>query len=241
MNPPPRPRLLDLFCSEGGAAVGYHQAGFNVTGIDIDPAVSRRFPYSFIRADALEYAAEHGHKYDAIHASPPCQAYSRVAGSMKPEALAKYPKLIPAVRELLDSLGKPYIIENVVGAPLHDPVLLCGSMFGLEAPDTDGTPLRLERHRLFESNVYITAPSDCAHDKAIQVAGVYGGGSARRKGKSPTERRGGYTPAKDVRAALMGISHMTRNGLSEAIPPAYTRWLGHQLLGHHLLMEMSAA
>lgn len=236
MNPPPRPRLLDLFCSEGGAAVGYHQAGFRVTGIDINRTVSRRYPYNFLFADALEYAAEHGHKFDAIHASPPCQGYSRAAGSMTAEQLSRYPKLIPAVRELLDSLGKPYIIENVVGAPLMAPTLLCGSMFALSAPDVDGTPLRLERHRLFESNVAICAPGECSHDKAVQVAGVYGGGASRRKGKSLTERRGGYTPVKDVRAALMGITHMSQQGLSEAIPPAYTRWLGGQLLS-----EMSRA
>ncbi|QGJ92780.1 DNA methyltransferase [Arthrobacter phage Pureglobe5] len=238
MNPPPRPKLLDLFCSEGGAAVGYHQAGFSVTGIDIDRKPARRYPYNFILADALQYAAEHGHEYDAIHASPPCQGYSRTAVSMKPEQLAKYPKLIPEVRELLDSLGKPYIIENVVGAPLQEPVLLCGSMFALEAPDIDGTPLRLERHRLFESNMPITAPSPCVHDRSIQVAGVYGGGSIRRKSKSLTDRRGGYTPVKEVRALLMGIGHMSQLGLSEAIPPAYTRWLGAQLLHS---MEMSHA
>lgn len=233
-----KPRLLDLFCCEGGAGKGYAEAGFDVTGVDIDPTKARRYPYNFIAGDAITYLKAHGHEYDAIHASPPCQGYSITARSMKPETLAKYPLLIPELRALLQDLGLPYIIENVVGAPLQDPVLLCGSMFNLAATDTDGTPLRLERHRLFESNAPISAPRECFHDKAIQVAGVYGGGTSRRKAKSPTERRGGYTPATEVRAALMGVTHMSRRGMSEAIPPAYTRWLGSQLAAS---LELTAA
>lgn len=224
-----RPRLLDLFCCEGGASRGYAEAGFQVTGIDIDKKVARRYPFNFIWADALDYVAKHGHKYDAIHASPPCQGYSVTAHSLAPAQLAKYPRLIPATRAALRTAGKPYIIENVIGAPMENPVLLCGSMFNLTAPDTDGTPLRLERHRLFESNVPISAPSRCAHDPAVMVAGVYGGGSSKRH--EAGAGRGGYTPVKSVRGALMGVSsQMSQLGLSEAIPPAYTRHLGAALM-----------
>lgn len=224
-----RPRLLDLFCCEGGASRGYAQAGFQVTGIDIDKRAARRYPFNFIWADALDYVTKHGHKYDAIHASPPCQGYSVTAHSLTPAQLAKYPRLIGQTRDALRATGKPYIIENVVGAPMEDPVLLCGSMFNLTAPDTDGSPLRLERHRLFESNVPISAPSACVHDPLVAVGGVYGGGASKRH--EPGAGRGGYTPVKSVRGALMGIDgQMSQLGLSEAIPPAYTRHLGAALM-----------
>lgn len=222
-----KPLLLDLFCCEGGAARGYAAAGFRVEGVDTNRSVARRYPFTFHLANALDYVAEHGHRYDAIHASPPCQAYSTLAASLTPRQLAGYPKLITPVRELLEASGKPYIIENVVGAPLKDPVLLCGSMFGLEAEDADGTPLRLERHRLFESNVPLVQPAGHHHDPGKQVAGIYGGGISRRTGG-----RGGYTPILRVRQKLMGVRHMTQLGLSEAIPPAYTEYLGTQLMEH---------
>jgi DNA (cytosine-5)-methyltransferase 1 len=230
VNPPPKPLLLDLFCCEGGAARGYAAAGFRIEGVDTDRSVARRYPFTFHYGDALAYLAEHGHRYDAIHASPPCQAYSTLAASLSPRQLASYPKLIDPVRELLEASGKPYIIENVVGAPLRDPVLLCGSMFDLTAPDVDGTPLRLERHRLFESNVPLVEPPVHRHDPAQTVAGIYGGGRSVRGGKGTG--RGGYTPILQVRQRLMGVRHMTQQGLSEAIPPAYTEYLGTQLIGH---------
>lgn len=222
------PVLLDLFCCEGGAARGYAKAGFRVEGVDLNRSVSRRYPFTFHYGDALEFLARHGHRYDAIHASPPCQAYSTLAASLTPAQLAGYPKLIDPVRELLEASGKPYIIENVVGAPLRDPVLLCGSMFGLVTEDRDGTLLRLERHRLFESNIPLTQPELHSHDPARKVAGIYGGGRSDRGGKGST--RGGYTPHLEVRQRIMGVRHMTQLGLSEAIPPAYTEYLGKQLM-----------
>lgn len=225
-----KPLILDLFCCEGGAARGYAAAGFRIEGVDLNRNWARRYPYTFHYGDALAFVAEHGHRYDAIHASPPCQAYSTLAASLTPRQLAGYPKLIDPVREALEATGKPYIIENVVGAPLRDPVLLCGSMFGLIAEDIDGTPLRLERHRLFESNVPLLAPELHSHDPARQVAGIYGGGRSVRGAKGSP--RGGYTPHLSVRQRIMGVRHMTQLGLSEAIPPAYTEYLGRQLLTH---------
>ncbi|QWY82843.1 DNA methylase [Arthrobacter phage SilentRX] len=234
-----KPLLLDLFCCEGGAARGYAKAGFRIEGVDLNRAVARRYPFTFHFGDALAFVREHGHRFDAIHASPPCQAYSSLAATLTPRQLANYPKLVEPVREALEATGKPYIIENVVGAPLRDPVLLCGSMFGLSAPDVDGTPLRLERHRLFESNVPLRQPPVHSHDPRVAVAGIYGGGASRRGTANPANR-GGYTPVLRVRQQLMGVRHMTQLGLSEAIPPAYTEYLGAQLL-EHLNVELPAA
>lgn len=233
-----KPRLLDLFSGEGGAAAGYIRAGFEVTGVDMLP-LGDRYPGTFVQGDALEYLAEHGHEYDVIHASPPCQAYS-IATAGSPKARAKHPRLIGATRELLLATGRPYVIENVSQArpELVDPILLCGRMFGLEAPDEDGEPLVLDRHRLFESNVPLVAPPHPKHDDR-QVAGVYSGGRTRRPGQTAAEhrhecraiRRGGYVPAsREVRQALMGIDWMTDRGLNESIPPAYTAYLGRQLV-----------
>ena len=236
-----RPKLLDLFCCEGGAAMGYHRAGFDVYGVDI--VTQRRYPFAFRQDDALDTmrrlidgapcrfthqdGAVEGLKladFAAIHASPPCQAYSVTRHSHSKE----HPALIIPTRELLVKTGLPYVIENVEGARtgLQEPMLLCGTMFGLRAIDLDGQPLALRRHRLFESNLFLMSAGGCAHD-ATQVAGVYGGGPMQR---NKSDRRGGYTPKRSVRAELMGIDWATQHGLSQAIPPAYTEFIGAQLL-----------
>lgn len=219
--------LLDLFCCEGGATVGYTRAGFNVQGVDLEPRFARRYPSLFHQGDAIEFVKEFGHMFDAIHASPPCQLYSVTNADSR-----DYPDLIEPTRQALIASGKPYVIENVVGAPLNSPLMLCGSMFGLQATDDDGTVLRLERHRLFESNVGLMAPATCWHDKRIPVGGVYGGGRTNRW-EAKHVRKGGYTPpSKTVRANLIGVDpdHMTLYGLSQSIPPAYTEHIGRQLL-----------
>jgi len=232
-------RILDLFCGAGGASLGYVRAGWEVVGVDLNPMP--RYPMPFKQGDALavlrqlldgESVSFSGHvlglhHFDAIHASPPCQSYSVTRHSHSIE----YPRLIEPLRELLIETTLPYVIENVVGAPLHDPLTLCGTMFGLTAKDTrDGTLLELRRHRLFESNVELP-PLECKHEHA--VGGVYGGGSSRRSSTRDWEKgrpgRGGYTPVKAVRENLMGIYTMTSRELSEAIPPAYTEYVGRQL------------
>jgi DNA (cytosine-5)-methyltransferase 1 len=227
-----KPRLLDLFCCEGGAALGYARAGFDVVGVDIEPRFAKRYPFEFHRGDAIEYLKAHGHEFDAIHASPPCQGYS-VATLGTPGAREKHPRLIEPVRDALVASGRPWVIENVVGAPLLSPLMLCGSMFDLTATDDDGRTLRLERHRLFESNVMLYPPGPDRHDRSVPVGGVYGGGRSDRW-EAKHVRRGGYTPAKHVREALIGVErgHMTLHGLSQSIPPAYTEWIGAQLLDH---------
>ena len=220
-----RPKLLDLFCCEGGAGAGYARAGFVVVGVDLDARFAKRYPFEFHAGDAIEYVREHGHEFDAIHASPPCQAYSIT----KHTHSNTHPMLIDPTREALIATGLPYVIENVIGAPLRDPLMLCGSEFNLTTIDTDELPLRLERHRLFESNVFLYGNGGCRHDRRVQVAGAYGGGSSDRR-HAKEVRRGGYTPAKEVRAALLGIDWMTLHGMSQSIPPAYTEHIGRQLL-----------
>jgi DNA (cytosine-5)-methyltransferase 1 len=202
-----RPRLLDLFCGQGGAGMGYHRAGFEVTGVDLSP--QPRYPFAFIQADALDYLAAHGHEYDVIHASPPCQGYSEATPIRIRHTL---PRLIAPTREAGARAGKPYIIENVEGArrELRDPLMLCGTMFGLP----------VWRHRYFETVGFSpVAPSPCDH-RGRPVT-IHCG--------SNTRKTRGVTTAAEARAAL-GIDWMTLAGLYESIPPAYTEYLGRQLL-----------
>jgi len=237
-----RPKLLDLFCGEGGAAEGYTRAGWDVVGVD-KRNLSRRYRgQAFYFGEALSFLARYGSNFDAIHASPPCQGYT-IATAGNPEARAKHKRLIAATRELLILTGRPWVIENVEQArsQMVDPILLCGRMFGLSANDEDGLPLVLDRHRLFESNVPLAAPAHPKHGDE-QVAGVYGG--SRRSSKANAtpaddrhaarhERHGGYVPrSKRVQQELLGIDWMTVKGMQESIPPAYSMFVGTQLLDH---------
>lgn len=223
-----RPVLLDLFCGAGGAAMGYYRAGFDVVGIDISP--QPRYPFEFQQADALvtlrDMALRKGvigpYRPDAIHASPPCQAYS-VTRSLPGGAPEKYPMLIEPVREALQATGLPYVIENVQGAraALHEPVMLCGSSFGIG----------VRRHRLFEVS-FPVEPLACAHHLQPEPVDVTGtGGPSQRR---PGQRRGMYVHRKPRNIAhareVMGIEWMTRKELSQAIPPAYTEYIGFYLL-----------
>ena len=210
-------RLLDLFCGQGGAAAGYARAGFEVTGVDINP--QPRFPYTFVQADAVEYVKEFGHLFDAIHASPPCQAHSALRTLWKDRA---HPELVAPTREALVASGKPWIIENVPGAPLIDPVVLCGSMFDLKVADRTGLVRWLRRHRLFESNVALTAPGPCAHG-GRPVMGVYGHSGGRQMTR-------GYKATRAEASAVLGIDWMSLRGLSQSVPPAYAEWLGRIML-----------
>jgi DNA (cytosine-5)-methyltransferase 1 len=229
------PRLLDLFCSAGGASEGYRRAGFDVVGVDIKP--QPRYPFEFIVGDALEVAARIGHEFDAIAASPPCQAHSSMRkGRWKDR---EHPDLVAPTRDLLRALGKPYVIENVVGAPLHNPFMLCGTMFGLGLPN--GAQLR--RHRLFECSFVLMIPFECAHNDGAPL-GIYGGGQVpgRRYHKQPATigvwgKPGGSSTRDEVtqygleeRKIAMGIDWMRWDELSESIPPAYTEFIGRQLI-----------
>jgi DNA (cytosine-5)-methyltransferase 1 len=206
-------RLLDLFCGAGGAGMGYHRAGFEIVGVDIKP--QKHYPFEFHLADAFDYLRDHGHEFDVIHASPPCQAFS----ALKNKRIDRkcHANLIAPLLPWLIKSRKIYVIENVVGAPLFTPTMLCGSMFGLKSNRG-----YLQRHRLFESNALIMAPGPCLHNgKAI---GVYGHGSGGLLGMRTR------TANADESRELMGMPWATRDELSQAIPPAYTEWIGKQLM-----------
>jgi DNA (cytosine-5)-methyltransferase 1 len=220
-------KLLDLFCGAGGAAMGYYRAGFTeIVGIDIKP--QPRYPFTFIRGDALMLPVDPS-RFDAIHASPPCQFGSEATPM---EWRAKHPNLIPATREMLQRSGKPYVIENVenVRAHLNQALMLCGTMVGLP----------IWRHRYFEVHPFIAALTPpCVHDTSpITIhSGSYsrklrrpilctGGGDGKRANRRTHRPR---EAVANIRIA-MGIPWMTQAELSQAIPPAYTEWIGKQLL-----------
>ena len=168
-----RPRLLDLFCGAGGAAVGYYRAGWDVVGVDIAPQPN--YPFRFVRADALDFLSDHGREYSATHASPPCQRYSTMTADP-----SRHPDLIAPVRQLLIDTGGPWVIENVPQAPLIDPVILCGSSFALG----------VRRHRAFESSVPISE-RPCRHADQGTPVGVYGQHPDRRQHYRPNGQQRG--------------------------------------------------
>lgn len=228
-------RLLDLFCCAGGAGMGYHQAGFEIVGVDVHP--QPRYPFAFIQHDALTLDPRFLRSFDAIHASPPCQGYTDLRHAPGAKGAAR---LIGAVREMLQRTGRPWIIENVEGArsEMVSPIVLCGTMFELRARGAN-----LRRHRLFESNVQLTPPGQCDHDASRPTVGVYGGHarirSAKHGGrKTRDEWPGGHKP---VAQEAMGMDWATLAEMSEAIPPAYTRFIGLQLQQHLLGIERQAA
>lgn len=229
-----RPRLLDLFCGEGGAGMGYHQAGFDVFGVDSSTARLAYYPFPSHQGDAIEYLLAHGREFDAIHASPPCTGYSRGTVAV-PERMERYDRLIAVTHEGLEITGRPYVIENVEGAALElrHPWLLCGRMFDLAAIDDDGTRLVLDRHRLFEVGGWqMIVPPHWPHDPHVQVAGAYGG-ARRDKDEARHVRHGGYVPRSlDVLRSLLGTPWMTEAGCFLSIPPAYTEYIGLQLRAH---------
>lgn len=220
-------KLLDLFCCEGGAGVGYSKAGFEVFGVDLfEEYTQKRYPFDSHKGDALEYLKAHGEEYDVIHASPPCQHASSGTRAID---RSKYPQLIQPTREILIELGRPYVIENVRGADLIDPVELCGCMFDMGATDTDGIYLHLQRPRLFESNIDLVAPKAHDHSDHEWVGGSYGG-ARRDKYEAKYVRKGGYVPPKAVQQVMLGIDWMTERGMYQAIPPTYTEWIGTQII-----------
>lgn len=215
-------RLLDLFCGAGGAAMGYRRAGFNeIVGVDIEPQPN--YPFEFVQADALEFVARCGHEFDVIHASPPCQMYTgmrRITLSRFGHA-PEHPDLIEPVRKALIATGKPYVIENVQNSPLDTQFILCGASLGLP---------HIARHRHFESNILLMGAPRCAHRQNEYTIGVYG--------EKPDGRRVSYRKHRLCRIASsvdearieMGIDWMTWDEIRLSIPPAYTEWIGRQLL-----------
>jgi DNA (cytosine-5)-methyltransferase 1 len=222
-----RPRLLDLFCGAGGAAVGYDRAGFDVVGVDIRP--QPRYPFEFVQADVMALTPFDMHDYDAIHASPPCHDHSTVTGRNRK---AVGPKgtgwMLGATIDLLAATGRPFVIENVETAEFPRSVFrlrLCGSSFGLD----------VRRHRWFAANVAMLAPArehhwqrprfrslDSRRETLASVVGVHG--------------HLNYAGEAEVRNQAMGIEWMNQAELAQAIPPAYT-----QFIGEYLLAELAVA
>ena len=231
------PKLFDLFCGAGGAAMGYHRSGFEVVGVDIKPQPN--YPFEFHQADALEVldsvaryyssdgsmtASVLGHRFDAIHASPPCQAYIQRNKNL----VTKWPKLIEPVRERLVATGIPYVIENVPGSPLEPTFTLCGTMFDL----------LVFRHRIFETDwPESTWPPPCNHWGTVAAgdfAAVYAFGGKGHRGRDAdgNKIRGVKSAPGPEWSVAMGIDWMTKREMAEAIPPAYTEFIGKQLMAH---------
>lgn len=208
-------RVADVFCKAGGASWGYALAlgskyskyEWEIVGVDKFP--QKNYPFKFIQQDAIEFLQDNWKKYDFFHTSPPCQKNSVMTKGLWKDRLDSHPELISPTRDILVSVGKPYVIENVPTAPLRNPVILCGSMFGL----------KVRKHRLFESNFHIDQP-ECRHKEQGKVVAVYGhsGGSSKRDGI----KFGGVDTWKEA----MGIHWMTGAEMAEAIPPLYTEYVG---------------
>jgi DNA (cytosine-5)-methyltransferase 1 len=205
-------KLLDLFCGGGGASMGYHRAGFDVTGIDLKHG--KRYPFNYIKGDVRDYLnKEFLADFDVIAASPPCQTHSSTKHLRNAQGRTTSKiDMIEEVRNALVASGKRYVIENVPNAPLINPIQVCGSAFGL----------KVRRHRLFESNVKLLG-TNCHHKQQGKPVGVYGS----MRDEIPN---GGHT-AKTMTEAneAMGIDWLIWGELKEAIPPTYTHFIGQQL------------
>lgn len=217
------PKLLDLFCGAGGCSVGYHRAGFDVVGVDIEP--HEDYPFELIVADAMDILADTAFldTFDVVHASPPCPRYSRATADRH---RADHPDLLGPVLDALDSWGGTWVVENVPGAPLPDAVMLCGRAMGLRWT---------RRHRLFASSLPLFTPGcACGPESPYGVTG---------DGPEPRDytRNGRKARTVEHARAVMGIDWMTRwDDLADAIPPAMTEYVGAQLIDHLAAEEAHA-
>lgn len=218
-----RPKLLDLFCKAGGAGMGYHRAGFDVTGVDI--AHQKHYPFDFIQADAIEFVKEYGHLYDAIHASPPCQNASKSTAIAKSKGKI-YPDLIPITRATLENFKIPTVIENVPGAIIRPDVVMRGTMFGL----------KVLRKRYFEvNNCFILQPGIMPKTGSVKAGDYYSifGKGSWRKCKNDEMPKHRLNTVRESWAAAMGIDwFMNEAEIAEAIPPAYTEYIGKQIINY---------
>lgn len=210
-------RLLDLFCGAGGCSVGYHRAGFEVVGVDHSPQPD--YPFEFHQEDALLYLIKHGQEFDVVHASPPCQVHS-VTGNFHNDIT--HADRLPQTRKLLIANNRPYVIENVVGAPLNNPIQLCGTSFGLY----------VVRHRLFEHSLPLPQPPPCDHKLPV----------VQPQGAKPNRWLEYHSPVgnfADLEYAqlAMGIDWTSnRYSIAQAIPPAYTAWIGRHYFQQLLVL-----
>jgi DNA (cytosine-5)-methyltransferase 1 len=199
-------KILDLYCKAGGASMGYAQAGHEVHGVDI--VYQKNYPFKFIHANALEVNLD---DYDFVSASPPCRDHTTLSAMV---GTIGNGWLLEATRSKLEKWGGPYVIENVMGAPLRKDLVLCGTMFKLKAAGH-----ALKRHRIFEFKTPVKGPSHSCH--GWRVKGVYGS-----SGTHPTSKKFNAVEAREA----MGIDWMTHDELTQAIPPAYTKWIAENYL-----------
>lgn len=205
-----RPRCLDLFCGAGGAGMGYHRAGYEVVGVDIKPQPN--YPFEFVQADAMEFPLG---GFDLVHASPPCQRYS-VTTHGGVGTWEDHPDLFGLVIARLRGNPSNYVVENVQGAPFEHGIRLCGTMFGLP----------IWRHRIFETRPMLLAPS-CQHGLCPEPLNPY---------RSQSRKRNGITGTTDPKFRdAMGVDWMKGQEISESIPPAYTEWIGRQIMDVDIL------
>ena len=202
-------KLLDLFCCCGGAAKGFHDAGFDVTGVDITD--NHEYPYEFIQSDVFTLPLSFFQDFDVIHASPPCQFYSYA--TRKHDRYMQYPDLIGRTRTLLQDIGKSYVMENVIGAPLRKDLVLCGEMFGL----------RIIRHRIFEIEGFTALQPRHEKHKPVNGKKSYYAQVAGHGGDS-------YSFKLEDWKNAMGIHHINKKEhLTQAIPPKYTEYIGNMI------------
>lgn len=221
-----RLKAIDLYCCAGGTSMGLYRAGYDVTGVDIKKMP--RYPFRFIRADVLSLTPEYLRQFDFIWASPPCQKHT----AMKTMHNAKeHPDLIPATRAMLKAAGVPWVMENVEGAPLIEPVTLCGSMFGLGIPEA-----QLRRHRGFEASFPLPALA-CSHREGATI-GIYGGHVRNRVRREGSHARGVEDFTFEQGCEAMDIHWMNLMELCQAIPPAYGEHIGRAALA--LSMPLAA-
>jgi DNA (cytosine-5)-methyltransferase 1 len=213
-------RVLDAFCGAGGSSSGYARLGFQVTGVDDEQ--QPHFPFKFIQADAFDVLSDKKflRRFDFVHAGPPCQAYSDLHHSSD----YQYPDLIYLVRRALDAAGVNYVIENVDRAPLYNPIMLCGTMF---------SELRVIRHRLFESTFFLKQPQHIRKHPPVFTHDSRRAhyGKLDQNTSYLTITGGGNCSAENARSA-MGIDWMSKGELNEAIPPAYTEFVGKCVLAN---------
>lgn len=214
-----KPRLLDLFCKAGGVSMGYHRAGFEVVGVDIEPQPN--YPFEFIKADALDVLRDRDFRaqFHAIGGSPPCQSET----DLRHRTGVEYEDFLTPTLELLKDATVPWVVENVASTKkMPGALILCGTEFGLKATCRDGKTRWLSRHRRFASNVFLFGAGGCHCTTGKLIGGVYGTGGGGQMTR-------GYKFYNDEAREALGIDWMTRTEYAQAIPPAYTEFIGHQL------------
>lgn len=225
-----RPNVLDLCCAAGGVSVGLEQAGFNVVGVDIEYQPHYPMRFEFYQEDITRISAGWVRRnFDFVWASPPCQAFTALR-SMQGDK--EYINLIPDARRLIERAGLPAVIENVVGAPLRDPIMLRGTMFDLGC-EYMGQRFQLTRERIFETHGWtMPVPPVDRFSPELPVIGVYGGHARNRSEKWGGRGTKDFEGDSQRRLAseAMGIKWMSLADMSQAIPPAYSKWIGESFL-----------